>query len=136
LCFGWIDGVRKSIDAESYCIRFTPRRANSIWSPINIQKIETLTKAGLMKPFGLKAFEFFNEAKSAIYLRRKEAIELDTIFENQFKENKKAWEYFIAQAPSYKKVIIHWIMSAKQEKTKQARLEKTIFFSEQEKRVP
>lgn len=135
LCFGWIDGVRKSIDAESYCIRFTPRRANSIWSPINIEKIKVLTEAGLMKPEGLKAFEFMNEATSAVYLRRKEAIALDTFLENQFKENKKAWDYFVAQAPSYKKVMIHWIMSAKQEKTKQARLDKTIFFSEQEKRV-
>lgn len=135
LCFGWIDGVRKSIDGDSYCIRFTPRRANSIWSPINIEKIKVLTEAGLMKPAGLKAFEFFNEAKSAFYIRRKETIELDTILENQFKENKKAWDYFVAQAPSYKKVMIHWIMSAKQEKTKQARLAKTMLFSEQEKRV-
>lgn len=56
LCFGWIDGIRRSIDFESYCIRFTPRRKNSIWSKINIDKVEVLTNAGLMKPAGLKAF--------------------------------------------------------------------------------
>jgi uncharacterized protein YdeI (YjbR/CyaY-like superfamily) len=56
LCFGWIDGIRKSIDNESYCIRFTPRKPSSNWSAINIKKVEELTKLGLMKPEGTKHF--------------------------------------------------------------------------------
>lgn len=135
LCFGWIDGVRKSIDEESYCIRFTPRRNNSIWSAINIKKVEELTKAGLMKPEGEKAFSFRTEDKSQIYSHEKEPAILDSRYEKQFKQHKKAWDFFSKQTPSYKKVMIHWIMSAKQEKTRQARLEKIIQESEQQKRV-
>ena len=135
LCFGWIDGVRKSIDKDSYTIRFTPRKTSSIWSAINIQKMEDLTKAGLMKDAGLKAFSFRTENKSKIYSHEKEPVPLLEDYENQFKNNKTAWEFFEKQAPSYKKVMIHWIMSAKQEKTRQSRLEKTIKESEHQKRV-
>jgi len=135
LCFGWIDGVRKSIDEESYTIRFTPRKKDSIWSVINIKKIEELTKAGLMQKAGLEAFKLRKEDKSGIYSHEKEPSWLNPDYEKQFKANKKAWEYFEKQAPSYKKVMIHWIMSAKQEKTQLSRLEKTINESEKEKRV-
>ncbi|MFZ0598917.1 MAG: YdeI/OmpD-associated family protein, partial [Flavobacterium sp.] len=110
LCFGWIDGVRRSIDDESYSIRFTPRKKSSIWSAINIKKIEDLTKAGLMTPEGEKAFALRSEDRSGIYSHEKEPSVLDPDFEKQFKANKIAWEYFNTQAPSYKKVMIHWIM--------------------------
>lgn len=135
LCFGWIDGVRKSIDKESYSIRFTPRRNSSNWSAINIKKIEDLTKAGLMKPAGLKAFSLRKENKSEIYSYENDTLSLDSNDEKQFRENQKAWEFFMKQAPSYKKAIMRWIMSAKQEKTRQSRLEKTIKESEKQKRV-
>lgn len=135
LCFGWIDGVRRSIDKESYCIRFTPRKPTSIWSAINIKKVEELTKAGLMKPEGQKAFELRKEDKSGIYSHEKEAAELSADYKKIFKKNKIAWDFFTAQAPSYKKVMIHWIMSAKQETTRSSRLEKTIKISEQQKRM-
>lgn len=135
LCFGWIDGVRKSIDEESYTIRFTPRKKSSIWSAINIKKIEELTKIGLMKEAGIKAFELRSEAKSGIYSHEKEASVLTSEFEKQFKANKSAWEFFNNQAPSYKKVMIHWIMTAKQEKTRLSRLEKTINISAEQKRM-
>ncbi len=135
LCFGWIDGVRKSIDKESYCIRFTPRKPKSIWSAINIKKVEELTKAGLMMPEGQKAFALRTEDKSGIYSYEKEPTFLDANFLKQFKKNKVAWDYFNTQAPSYKKVIIHWIMTAKQEKTRISRLEKAIAISEQQKRM-
>lgn len=135
LCFGWIDGVRKSIDKESYCIRFTPRRSTSNWSTVNIKKIEALTKAGLMKPAGLKAFSLRKENKSGIYSHENDTLFLESNYEIQFRENKKAWEFFMKQAPSYKKAIMRWIMSAVQEKTRQSRLEKTINESEQQKRV-
>lgn len=135
LCFGWIDGVRKSIDEESYSIRFTPRKPTSIWSAINIKKVEDFIKAGLMTPEGLKAFELRKPERSAIYSHEKELASLYPDYEKQFKANKKAWEFFNNQAPSYKKVMLHWITSAKQEKTRLSRLEKTIRESEQGKRV-
>lgn len=135
LCFGWIDGVRKSIDTESYCIRFTPRKPNSIWSTVNIRKVEALTKAGLMKPEGLKAFSLRQEEKSGIYSHEKEAAVLTPEYEKLFKTEKVAWNFFCAQAPSYRKVITHWIMSARQEKTRLSRLQKTIVASRLLKRL-
>jgi uncharacterized protein YdeI (YjbR/CyaY-like superfamily) len=135
LCFGWIDGVRRSIDDESYCNRFTPRKPTSNWSAINIKKVEELTKAGLMTPAGQKAFELRKEEKSGVYSHENEVAILDPAYEKQFKSNKKAWEFFNNQAPSYKKVMLHWIMSAKQEKTRLSRLEKAIRESELGKRV-
>jgi uncharacterized protein YdeI (YjbR/CyaY-like superfamily) len=135
LCFGWIDGIRKTIDNESYSIRFTPRKKTSIWSGINIKKVEQLTKSGLMTEAGLKAFAFRSEERSRIYSHEKEAYILDPEFEKQFKANKAAWDFFDKQAPSYKKVIIHLIMSAKQEKTRISRLEKAIRISAEHKRM-
>ena len=135
LCFGWIDGIRKSINKESYTIRFTPRKPRSIWSAINIKKVEELDKAGLMTTEGEKAFAFRTESKSNIYSHEKEPVALATAYEKQFKKNKLAWSFFINQAPSYKKLMIHWIMSAKQEKTQLSRLEKTIKASEEERRM-
>ena len=135
LCFGWIDGVRNSIDKESYCIRFTPRKSSSIWSAINIKKVEELTKAGLMKPAGQNAYSLRTENKSNIYSYEKEIVSLEEKYEKQFKRDKIAWDFFMKQAPSYKKVMFHWIMSAKQEKTRLSRLEKTITESGQQKRI-
>ncbi|MBK9590887.1 MAG: YdeI/OmpD-associated family protein [Crocinitomicaceae bacterium] len=134
LCFGWIDGVRRSIDEESYCIRFTPRRSNSIWSDINIKKVKELTKAGLMTEDGQKAFALRKEDKSGIYSHEKEPEFLNKNFEKIFKANKVAWTYFNAQSPSYKKMMIHWIMTAKQEKTQLSRLTQTIKLSEDQKK--
>lgn len=135
LCFGWIDGITKSIDAESYCIRFTPRKPTSIWSAVNIKKVEQLTKDGLMTAAGKKAFALRTANRSAIYSHEKETATLAPAYEKQFKKNKPAWNFFNAQPPSYKKVMMHWIMNAKQEKTRIARLEKTIAASEQQKRM-
>jgi uncharacterized protein YdeI (YjbR/CyaY-like superfamily) len=126
LCFGWIDGVRKSIDKDSYQIRFTQRKPTSIWSAINIKKVEELTTAGLMHPAGLESFEKRIESKSRIYSHEKEEVELPRDFKKQFKANKKAWDYFQSLAPSYKKVSIHWVMSAKQEATRIKRLNQLI----------
>lgn len=118
LCFGWIDGVRKSIDAESYTIRFTPRRHTSIWSAVNIKKVAELTAQGLMKPEGLAIFAKRKESKSKIYSHEKEATTFTPAFENQFKANKKAWAFFTSQAPGYQKILTHWVMDAKQETTR------------------
>jgi uncharacterized protein YdeI (YjbR/CyaY-like superfamily) len=135
LCFGWIDGVRKSIDEESYSIRFTPRRNNSNWSAINIKKVEELTKAGLMKPEGLSAFALRKEHKSEKIADENAPLFSDATFEQQFRENKTAWDFFMKQTPSYKKAVLRWVMSAVQEKTRQARLEKTIRESGKLKRL-
>ena len=135
LCFGWIDGVRKSIDEESYSIRFTPRKKNSIWSGVNIKKVEELSKHGLMRPTGLAIFAFRQEHKSKIYAFENETQTLSPAYEKKFKANKKAWEFFNNQAPSYKKVVLHQIMTAKQEKTQLSRLEKLITASESGKRI-
>ena len=130
LCFGWIDGDRKSIDKDSYQIRFTPRKPTSIWSGINIKKIEELTRQGLMQPAGLASFEKRKEERSKIYSFEKEVMKFSQGFEKQFKANKKAWKYFESLAPSYKKTSLHWVMSAKQETTRMKRLTELIKYSE------
>src|SRR3954470_14881496 len=130
LCFGWIDGVRKSIDKDSYQIRFTQRKPTSIWSAINIKKVAELTKQGKMQPAGLASFEKRTEQKSRIYTYENEEAKFTQTFEKQFKANKKAWSYFQSLAPSYKKLSTHWVMNAKQESTKIKRLNELIADSE------
>lgn len=126
LCFGWIDGVRKSIDDESYSIRFTPRKPKSIWSAVNIKKMEVLKKAGLLKPAGIAAFEKREEKKSKIYSYEKKPEVLSPEFKQQLESNKKAFTFFNTLSPSVQKVCIHWVMSAKQEKTRKSRMETLI----------
>lgn len=135
LCFGWIDGVRRSVDADSYSIRFTPRKPTSIWSAVNIAKVAELTEKGLIQPVGIVAFEKRQATKSKIYAYENETKTLSGELENKFKANKTAWDFFTTQAPSYQKTMIHWIMTAKQDATKLARLEKTIAESAQLKRM-
>jgi uncharacterized protein YdeI (YjbR/CyaY-like superfamily) len=130
LCFGWIDGVRRSVNDESYCIRFTPRNPKSNWSAVNIKKVEELTRLGKIHPSGLAAFEKRTEVRSAIYSYENRPEKLDAELENRFQANSKAWAFFRAQAPSYQKTRIYWVMSAKQESTRKARLEKLIGASE------
>src|SRR5580765_3340895 len=132
LCFGWIDGVRKSINKDSYQIRFTQRKPTSIWSANNIKKIEELTKQKLMRPAGLASFEKRIESKSKIYSYEKDEVELTPNLKKQFKANKKAWEYFQSLAPSYRKVSKNWVMSAKQETTQIKRLNQLISDSAEE----
>jgi len=130
LCFGWIDGIRKSVDSESYCIRFTPRKPGSTWSAINIRKVEEMNKLGLMLPAGLAAFEKRNEQKSAIYSYENRPEKLTPEYELVFKTHLKAWEFFQSQPPSYQRTAIFWMMSAKQEPTRQKRLNELISDSE------
>ncbi len=135
LCFGWIDGIRRKVDEDSYCIRFTARKPNSIWSAINVEKVKALTVAGLMKPEGLKAYAYLDENKSKIYSYETRIAELDLRYTQQLQNDALAWDFFSTQAPSYRKQIIDWIMSAKQEKTQQARVEKLISASRSQKRL-
>ena len=134
LCVGWIDGVRRSIDEDSYCIRFTPRRPSSNWSSVNIKKAEELIKLGLMQPAGLEIYKQRKKEKSGVASYESGAKKLDEYLEIKFKANKIAWEFFSKQAPSYQKTIIHWIMTAKQESTRLLRLDKTINESEKQNR--
>ena len=113
LCFGWIDSVRKSIDEESYQIRFTPRKPNSIWSNVNIKKMEQLKINGLLFPAGTEAFHKRKEDKSGIYAFENEEQQLDPSFQKQFSANKKAWDFFQQQPAGYKKLAFHYVMSAK-----------------------
>jgi uncharacterized protein YdeI (YjbR/CyaY-like superfamily) len=136
LCYGWIDGIRKSIDDESYKIRFTPRKATSVWSAVNIKRVGELTEQGLMQPTGLAAFEKRKDDKSSIYAyeqRDKAAFSED--HEKQFRANAKAWDWFKASAPSYQKSAIWWVVSAKQEATRLKRLATLIDDSENERRI-
>jgi len=126
LCFGWIDGVRTSIDDESYQIRFTPRKPGSIWSAVNIEKCKSFISKGLMQPAGLKSFEARSEKRSRVYTHENHAIEFPPDYLRQFKANKPAWKYFQALAPSYKKLSGNWVMTAKQETTRQKRLSQLI----------
>jgi len=135
LCFGWIDGVRKSGDEESYVIRFTPRKKDSIWSAVNIKKVEAFTKAGLMAPEGLAAFEKRKESKSKIYSHEQESVAFSPEFESIFKANDKAWAFFNTQAPWYKKAATHVVMSPKTEATRQKWLEQLISDSAEGKRL-
>jgi uncharacterized protein YdeI (YjbR/CyaY-like superfamily) len=132
LCFGWIDGVRKSIDAESYKIRFTPRKKTSIWSAVNIKKIEQLILQNLMQPAGLEIYKIRSVENAKGYSSANRSLKLPSAYEKTFKANKKAWDYFKTLAPSYKKSSVHWVMSAKQESTQVKRLSELIADSEQE----
>ncbi len=123
LCFGWIDGVRKSIDEVSYMIRFTPRKPSSIWSAINLKRVEELTKLGLMHAAGLKVFQARDLKKSGRYsFEQEKPQKLDEAYEKKLRANKKAWAFFQAQPPWYQRTSSFWIMSAKQEETRLRRL--------------
>jgi len=137
LCFGWIDGVRKRIDDDSFMIRFTPRKPGSTWSLVNIKRAGELSELGLMQPAGLKAFQERTEKKSGIYAyeQKDEAPQLDAAYEARFKENPRAWEFFEAQAPWYRRKASWWVMSAKTEKTRESRLERLIQTSESGARI-
>lgn len=135
LCFGWIDGIRRSIDHESYNIRFTPRKKTSIWSTVNIKKMDTLIKQGKMTPAGLEIFQQRKSSNSSIYSYENVSRQLSSELEQLFKSNETAWHFFSTQAPSYQKTMSDWIMSAKQESTRLSRLEKTMAASEEKKRL-
>lgn len=127
LCFGWIDGIRKRIDDGAYQIRFTPRKAKSTWSAVNVRRVETLIAEGRMMPAGLDAFERRLEGNSGIYSYEQAtplALTPDEV--KAFRRNKAAWEYFETVAPSYRKAVTHWIASAKREETRARRLAKLI----------
>jgi uncharacterized protein YdeI (YjbR/CyaY-like superfamily) len=126
LCFGWIDGVRRSIDEERWTIRFTPRRRGSIWSAVNIARVGVLKKMGVMHTSGIEAFESRDQEKTNRYSFERQDAALDAAQEKRFRANKKAWAFWESQPPSYRKVAAWFVVSAKKDETRARRLDQLI----------
>ncbi|HYZ75987.1 MAG TPA: YdeI/OmpD-associated family protein [Gaiellaceae bacterium] len=123
LCFGWIDAVRKSLGPDAYAIRFTPRKVRSTWSAVNIARVQELIAEGRMQPAGLRAFEARTDDRSAIYAyEQRHGAKLAPEDERQFRSEERAWSFFQAQPPSYRKTAIWWVASAKRDETRRRRL--------------
>jgi uncharacterized protein YdeI (YjbR/CyaY-like superfamily) len=135
LCFGWIDGVRRNFDETSYTIRFTPRKPRSIWSLVNVRHVERLQKEGRMHPAGTAAFERRTPERTGIYSFENRPRELSAEFQKEFRKNKPAWEFFQKQPPGYKRLMSFWVMSAKKDETRIARLKRLIESSAKRERV-
>lgn len=136
LCFGWIDGLRKSIDDESYKIRFTPRKPDSHWSDKNIRMVEELIEENRMETAGLKAYEKRDEKNSRQASFEQDSVELKKVYRDQIKENEKAWTFFQELAPGYTRTSVHWVMSAKREDTRLRRLKILIESCEKGEKIP
>jgi len=137
LCFGWIDGIRKRVDEVAYVIRFTPRKRSSRWSAVNVARVRVLTRERRMRPAGRAAFEARAEERTGVYsYEQRHAARLDRAAEREFRANAKGWEFFQAQPPGYRGIIIWWIVSAKKDETKRRRLAKLIEHSARGERIP
>jgi uncharacterized protein YdeI (YjbR/CyaY-like superfamily) len=127
LCVGWIDGVRKRIDDQSYLIRFTPRQANSIWSAVNVAKAEHLIARGRMQPAGLAAYQRRTEARTRVYsYEQVDEAQLTVDEQRVFRRNKLAWQNFESAPPGYRRTVLHWIVAARRPATRARRLEQLI----------
>jgi uncharacterized protein YdeI (YjbR/CyaY-like superfamily) len=136
LCFGWIDGIRKRLDDESYVIRFTPRRARSTWSAVNLRRVAELTTRGRMRIAGLRAHQARLEHKTGIYsFEQRTNVRLPPDFERELKGNAAAWRFFSAQARWYQRTVTWWIVSAKRDETRRKRLATLIADSSRARRV-
>jgi len=136
LCYGWIDGLRKSIDSLSYKIRFTPRKANSHWSAVNLKRMEELTKLGLVRPAGQSIYQnrILHRAKLAAHEQTEVKLSVECL--KKFMHEAKAWKDFNTRSPSYQKQCIWWIMSAKKEETREKRLGILIESCEKGAKIP
>ena len=127
LCFGWIDGVRKRIDDESYQIRFTPRRPDSNWSAINIAKVEVLISQGRMQPPGMLAYSHRADHRSRVYSYEQEAPPAFTAQDLAvFKSSPAAWQFFNGTPPSYRRAVVRWVASSKHPATRARRLSRLV----------
>ncbi|HET9946348.1 MAG TPA: YdeI/OmpD-associated family protein [Actinomycetes bacterium] len=123
LCVGWIDGIRRRIDDESYSIRFTPRRTGSTWSAVNVRRVGELTAAGRMQEAGLAAFAARRAGRSGTYSHEQSAEpRLDADAERVFRADREGWAFFTAQPPSYRRAAVWWVVSAKRAETRDRRL--------------
>lgn len=136
LCYGWIDGLRRGLDGERWCIRFTPRKKNSIWSAVNLRHVARLTREGRMAAPGLEAFQKRNRARTGLYSFEQRARELSSAWKREFRAERAAWAFFAAQPPSYRRTAAFWVMSAKKEETQRRRLATLIASSAAGRRAP
>jgi len=136
LGYGWIDGVRKRIDAESYMIRFTRRKPGSVWSNVNVSRVRALAELGRMQPEGLAAFQARKDARSGIYSHEQADVDLPEPHRSLLSENAAAREFLDGQAPSYRKAALWWVASAKKEETRQRRFEALVEHSARGEKVP
>ena len=136
LCFGWIDSVRYSIGDGATAQRLTARRKGSVWSAINIKRFGELEAMGLVHPLGRAAFDRRDEERSRIYSYENRSRGFDQRTEAEFRKHKKAWAFFEAQAPSYRRTAAYWVMSAKRDETRKRRLERLIASSRAAERMP
>jgi uncharacterized protein YdeI (YjbR/CyaY-like superfamily) len=127
LCFGWIDGVRRSLGDDAYTIRFTPRKTTSIWSAVNVAKVAELTKRGKMRAAGERAFAARTAARTGVYsFERNQAAEFTAAQERSLRAHRRAAAFFDAEPPWYRRVATHWVISAKKEETRERRLAQLI----------
>ena len=136
LCFGWIDGVRRTGDEDTFTIRFTPRREKSTWSAVNIKRVKELEAAGRMHVSGLSAFRRRSAERSKIYAYENRQTELSPEYTKIFRAKRPAWKYFESQAPWYQRTSVFWVMSAKREETREKRLATLIACSAKAKPIP
>jgi uncharacterized protein YdeI (YjbR/CyaY-like superfamily) len=134
LCFGWIDGVRRSLGDEAYTIRFTPRRKGSIWSKVNVDRFNALKSDGLMTAAGERAYEE-NKHKTGLYSYEKPLAKLTKAEDAKLRRNKAAWRYWEAQPPGYRKLVLNWITTAKRPETREKRLATLIDDCTAERRI-
>jgi uncharacterized protein YdeI (YjbR/CyaY-like superfamily) len=135
LCFGWIDGLRKSRGDDAYTIRFTPRRNGSIWSKVNVERYHALKAAGVMTPAGERAYER-DKHRSGVYSYEKPLAELTAEEEKLFRDNKRAWADWTKRPPGYRKTVLGWIAGAKRAETRAKRLAELITVSAEGRRLP
>jgi uncharacterized protein YdeI (YjbR/CyaY-like superfamily) len=126
LCFGWIDGVRRALDSESFSTRFTPRKPKSKWSAVNIKRAHELQAEGQMHSAGETAFAAREAATSRRYSYESRPTKLDTSSLKKLRANKRAWAFFQAQPPWYQRTSTFWVMEAKREETRERRLAELI----------
>jgi uncharacterized protein YdeI (YjbR/CyaY-like superfamily) len=136
LCFGWIDGVRKRIDQDTYTIRFSPRKPQSIWSAVNVRHVEELIASGQMRPAGMRAYEARRENKSGIYSYEQRSVDLPPVYAKLLKKHAAARQFFESQPPSYRRMVMWWIVSAKREETRLKRLSILIDHAARGERLP
>jgi len=122
LCVGWIDGIRRRIDERRYTIRFTPRRPGSVWSRINVRRVAALIDEGRMLPAGIAVFEARGSKHKRGYSYSDRVDRFPAEIEAVLRAKPVAWVFFDEQPPGYKRNVIHWIVSARQEPTRLRRL--------------
>ena len=135
LAYGWIDGVRRSLDAERWTIRFTPRTPRSIWSNVNVRHVQRLIAAGRMTPAGLRAYEARQAHRTGIYGHERKPMAFDAAAKRALAANRRARTFFDAQPPGYRRIMTYWVMSARKEESRARRMSRLIEKSARGERI-